>query len=498
MSKIPHLPYHGCNCCTVSRRCFMASSIAAFATVPFVSVAAEDDAKNEDLSEPIDLKSLRPAPKVRIKEVLIRRETPYWLGWPGTSYDLKGHRKEYEAAFQGMARGTGITLDMDPTPIEKQEDVAGWVAKAKAEKVDAILIHLQHIHCWRWLEPVKKAGIPTIIWAPIGTAFTGHVRTISRMPGIHVISSMETSAVEQAFRMIRAKRQFEETRLLVVRGKERKETVLERLGTKVRYIPRDNLHVLFNRMPLTDEVRQIAKTAAASAEKVVEPSEQDLLNAARAFLTAKRICRDEKSNAITSDCLGMVSSRVVPTPPCMAVSMFQDGGVTYGCEADVFGAMSLMLTSYLFDRPGFMNDPVPETVNNLLLATHCVCGTKLDGFGGPQERHVLRSHSESDIGVALQVLWKEGRPVTLARFQNPNELILDTGVVVGNQDTPPAGGCRTDVKIKMDRVEDARDVLGFHQVVFAGNHRRDVENFCQMWGIKVVHSPERAPREETA
>lgn len=497
MSKIPHLPFHGCNCCTVSRRCFVASSLAAFAATPFVSVAASEEARDENLDAPIDLKSLRPAPKVRIKEVIIRQEPPYWLGWPGTSYDLEGHRKEYEAAFRAMAKDTGVSLQMDPKPIEQEENVAAWVEQAKAEKVDAILIHLQHIHCWRWLDPVKKAGIPTIIWAPIGTAFTGHVRQISRMPGIHVISSLETGAIEQAFRMIRAKRQFEETRLLVVRGSERKETVLQGLGTKVRYIPRDSLHELFHRMPLTDEAREIAKTAAANAEKVVEPSEEDLQNAARAFLTAKRICRDEKSNAITSDCLGMVSSRVVPTPPCMAVSMFQDGGVTYGCEADVFGAMSLMFTSYLFDKPGFMNDPVPETVNNLLLAAHCVCGTKIDGFDGPQERHVLRSHSESELGVALQVLWKEGRPVTLVRFQNPKELILDTGVVVGNQDTPPAGGCRTDVKIQMDRVEDCRDVLGFHQVVFAGNHRRDVENFCQMWGIKVVNSPEKAPREDT-
>ena len=496
MAKIPYLPYHGCNCCTVSRRCFVASSIAAFAATPFVSVVAAEGAQEEDLGAPIDLKSLRPAPEVRIRAVLVRQPPPYWLGWPGTSYDLEGHRKEYEAAFQEMADGTGITLQMDPTPIEKQENMAGWIEKAKAEKVNAVLIHLQHIHCWRWLDPLKEAGVPAIIWAPIGTAFTGHVLRLARQPGIHVISSLDTSAIEQAFRMIRAKHQFEETRLLVVRGSERKETVLQRLGTKVRYIPRDNLHELFHRMPLTDEAREIAKTAAANAERVVEPNEEDLHNAARAFLTAKRICRDENANAITSDCLGMVSSRVVPTPPCMAVSMFQDGGVTYGCEADVFGAMSLMFSSYLFDKPGFMNDPVPETVHNLLLAAHCVCGTKLDGFGGPQERHVLRSHSESDLGVALQVLWKEGRPVTLVRFSNPNELILDTGVVVGNQDTPPAGGCRTDVKIKMDRVEDARDVLGFHQVVFAGDHRRDVENFCQMWGIKVINSPEKAPRED--
>jgi hypothetical protein len=189
----------------------------------------------------------------------------------------------------------------------------------------------------------------------------------------------------------------------------------------------------------------------------------------------------------------MVSAKLVPTPPCMGASLFQDAGVTYGCEADVFGAMSLMLTSYLFDRPGFMNDPVPETVKNVLVAAHCVSGARLNGFDKEREPYILRSHSESNIGVSPQVLWRVGQAVTLVKFQSPNELILDTGTVTGNVDTPPAGGCRTSVEIAMDKIEDARDVLGFHQVVFYGNHRRDVESFCQMYGIKVIHSPERAP-----
>jgi len=215
-------------------------------------------------------------------------------------------------------------------------------------------------------------------------------------------------------------------------------------------------------------------------------------------MTAKRLVRDESSNAITTDCLGMVSSKVVPTPPCMAATLFQDAGVTYGCEADLFASVSLLLVSYLFDKPGFMNDPVPETVKNLLIAAHCTCGTRLNGFDRPREPYILRSHSESDIGVSMQVLWREGQPVTLIDFQNPNELILDTGTVVGNVSTPPAGGCRTSFEIAMDDVEDARDVLGFHQAVFYGNHRRDVEAFCQMYGIRVVHSPEKAPEQRKA
>jgi hypothetical protein len=85
-----------------------------------------------------------------------------------------------------------------------------------------------------------------------------------------------------------------------------------------------------------------------------------------------------------------------------------------------------------------------------------------------------------------------GAPVSLIRFKDANELIVDTGTVVSNVDTPPAGGCRTSVEIKMDNIEDCRDVLGFHQVVTLGHHRRVVEAFCQLYGIKVIHSPERS------
>ena len=486
---------HGAKCagCCVSRRCFLGTSAAALAA-PLIGAAGAEKSDDGNLGEYIELADFRPKPTVRIMSAVIRHKPPYWLGWPGTAYDVEGHSEEYARTFAEAAQRVGATLEPAAAPLESDDAVNAYAAKLKAEKPDAVLITLQHLSTWHWVNIVAQAGIPIIVFAPVGTAFTQHVVEISRRKGVHVISSLDTSAVEQAIRMVRAKRQFEESRVLVLRGDKRSETVLERLGTKIRYAPRSLLHELFERMPETDEARELAKKMMKGAKDTVEPSKQDVLNAARSYMTAKRLIRDESSNAITTDCLGMVTTKEMPTPPCMAATIFQDAGVTYGCEADLFAAISLMFVSYLFDRPGFQNDPVPETVHNNLIAAHCTCGTRLKGFDQTSEPYVLRSHSESDIGVATQVLWREGQPVTLVRFNDPNQLILDTGTVVGNVQTPPAGGCRTSVEIAMDRVEDSRDVLGFHQAVFYGNHRRDVEAFCQMYGIKVVNSPEKAPR----
>jgi len=249
---------------------------------------------------------------------------------------------------------------------------------------------------------------------------------------------------------------------------------------------------------VSEEAQWVARQRFREARKIVEPTQDDGLNAARSYIAAKQLLKNEGCNALTTDCLGMVSQKKVPTPPCMGASIFQDYGVSYGCEAAVGPAVSLMLTSYLFDKPGFMNDPVPETAKNVLIASHCVSGTRIYGLDRQKEHapYILRSHSESNLGVSTQVLWPVGQPVTLVQFFKPDALYLDTGTVVGNVDTPPAGGCRTSVEIQMDDIEDCRDVQGFHQVVFYGNHRRDVEAFCQMYGIHVVHSPRT--HEETA
>ncbi len=485
-----HLPSTShCSCCSLSRRCFLAASVAA-AAAPVFAGERRGTTKSADY---IDIAGFRPQPKINLTVAIVRKTPPYWLGWPGTSYDVEGERARYLKACRDSAHAVGADVREIEAPVESAEAATALAAALSAEKPDAIVLVLQHLDVWPWAEIISKSGVPTIVFAPVGTAFTGHVLKFSRQPGVLVISSLETNAITQSMRMVRAKKQLAQTSLLVLAGDERKEETLETIGVRVKRVPRATLHELFAKMPEDDETFEVARTMRRGAEKIVEPTRQDTINAARSFQTAKRLLRDEGCNAITSDCLGMVTTKEVPTPPCMAASMFQDNGVTYGCEGDVLGAVSLCLSSYLFDKPGFMNDPVPETVKNVLIAAHCTAGTRLNGLAEEHEPYVLRSHSESGIGVAMQVLWREEQPVTLVRFSKANQLIVDTGTVVANVQTPPAGGCRTSFEIAMNNIEDCRDVAGFHQVVFYGDHKRDVEAFCQMYGIAHVHSPEHPP-----
>ena len=483
--------HHQCSGCLSRRHCLQILSTAA-AGLAFSGELFPALAKSR-LADPdfVDPTKLRPTPKVCLDAAILQQPRPYWLGWPGTTYNLDQRQKEYRAQLAGSCQRLGVELHEEEKPIENEAGMVEFLKAVQARKPDGVLVILQHMNAWGWVNRLaNEAGVPLIVFSPIGTSFTGHVAGISRQQGVYVVSSLEWSAVEDGLRMICAKRMFEETRVLWIQGNQRNETVMDRLGTKVRAIPRNTFNELFDKMPVNEEVKDVASTFRKHAKRVVEPNWQDSLNSARVYTTAKRLMSDEKANAISMDCLGMVSSKLVPTPPCGAWTILQDLGVTCGCEADLFGAASLMLTSYLLNRPGYMNDPVAETAKNLLIASHCVSGSRLSGFDQKPAPYILRNHSESALGVSVQVLWPVGAPVSLIRFQNANELILDTGKVVSNVDTPPAGGCRTSVEIRMDNVEDARDVLGFHQVVTLGDHRRVVEAFCQLYGVKVVHSPE--------
>ena len=484
---------HQCSGCLSRRRCLQVITTAAAGLAvsgELFPALARSRKPDPDFVDPA---RLRPRPKVRVDAAILQQPRPYWLGWPGTTYDLDKHQKEYRRQLADSCQRFAIELREEEKPIENEAGITGFLKAVRERKPDGLLVILQHMHCWGWVNRLaNEAGVPLIVFAPVGTAFTGHVAGVSRQRGVYVVSSLEWSAIEDGLRMIRAKRMFEETRLLWIRGDQRNETVMDRLGTKVRAIPRNTFNELFDQMPANEEVEDVASSFRKRAKRIVEPTWQDSLNSARVYTTAKRLLADERANALSMDCLGMVGAKLVPTPPCGAWTLLEDLGITCGCEADLFGAASLMLTSYLLDRVGYMNDPVPETAKNLLIAAHCVSGTRLSGFTQKPAPYILRSHSESALGVSVQVLWPVGKPVSLIRFKNTNELILDTGTVVSNVDTPPAGGCRTSVEIRMDNIEDCRDVLGFHQVVTLGDHRRMVEAFCQLYGINVIHSPEHA------
>ncbi len=84
----------------------------------------------------------------------------------------------------------------------------------------------------------------------------------------------------------------------------------------------------------------------------------------------------ENCQGISLNCLGLIGSRRIPCPPCMAWLQLNDEGSVGCCECDWNAAISLRLCRLLTGRPGFMQDPCPNTVNGTLMGAHCSSPTQ--------------------------------------------------------------------------------------------------------------------------
>jgi L-fucose isomerase-like protein len=432
----------------------------------------------------------RPPAKPLVRVVFVHPNVKaYWMGWPGAAYDIEARQRQYTEILTSAARKFSVQLDVQEKPLDDENAVNVCLEQLKNQPPDGLVVVSMSLNqSWPHINNIAKnrGDIPTIVFSPMGTSFTGDLQATRNIPGVYVAAAQDLDWLNFGIRMLRTISDMKNTRICIVAGDKTDDKKLNIIGTTLHYIPTKRFLEESEKVDESDEVRAIAEYYAKNAKKIVEPTKKDILAAAKNYFVCRRLMQAENCHGFSMDCLGPISSRLIQ-PPCLAFSRLRDEGGLGTCEADWNAAISTRLTDLLFDRPGFMQDPAPNTVKNTLMGAHCTCATKLDGFDKAPAPFILRTHSESNIGVAMQVLWREGQKVTIMKFQGPESIILGTGRVLRNIDTPPAGGCRTSLELELDDVADCRDTKGFHQLFIYGDLELPFKAYCQLAGIKVVH-----------
>jgi hypothetical protein len=464
----------------MSRRTFMAAgglSTLALQQAVFTEAAAMAPAQPN------------PAKKPVIRVAIVRPDVDrYWLGWPGAGYDIKARQADYTKVLQDAAAELDVQLEVHPKPLAKMEDANAWRDQVKSSPPDGVILVSQSLNqSWPLInEFVSTRGdTPTVVFSPMGTSFTGHLQKTRAAPRTFVAATYDYTWLATGLRMLWTVWKMRNSRLAIIRGKARDQR-LDTVGTTLHWLPESRWLEEYQKIGTTDEMRALAEYYRREAKKIVEPTGDDILNGARHYLVARKLMAEEQCDGISLNCLPLVGGRKVPCGPCLAWSRLNDEGSVGACEADWGAALALRLTSYLCQRPGFMQDPAPNTVDNTLMGAHCTSPTKLRGFDQPHEPFILRSHSEADNGCAVQVLWPLGERATVIEFQGTNKLCVGTGTVVRNIDTPPSGGCRTSVELAMDGAGDCRDTKGFHQPFIYGKLDHLFKAYCQLAGIEFM------------
>ncbi|NIP22310.1 MAG: hypothetical protein GWN67_00465 [Phycisphaerae bacterium] len=426
-----------------------------------------------------------------IKAAFVRRKEDYGMLWPGAVYDGKSTRRMYTKELKETAKALGVKLELRPEPIYSAAEADGWCAEAKATRPDGlvVMVHDRQRHSWPTARKAVETGIPTVIFSPLGTSFTTNTIHLADKPGCVIYSTDDFSQAAFGMKMLKAGAKMRNTRCVVLRGNKRYDTSMEDLGIALHYVPAKEFLDEYRSTPDTDEILAMADEYMRLARRRRGATRQDVINGIKSYIVAGNILKREECDAITMDCLGALG-RTKVSLPCIAWSRMNDDGIPAACEADLGAVAAHTIVQYLFDRPGFEQDPVADTLHDAVIGAHCSCPTRLNGFDKPPEPFdIVHHHGNRD--AVPRTLWRKGQRVTSLdvfggdeKQQRKTKLLFSVGTVMDNIDVPPAGGCVVSVRVKFDGGYPVLSFPGFHQIFFYGDYKQQLTDFCRLFDFE--------------
>lgn len=321
---------------------------------------------------------------------------------------------------------------------------------------------------------------------------------------VALISTSNRKDLELAIGLLRVPALMKQTRILAIDGPRgtkpacSAEEVKKKLGAELITIKNSQVLELARSIDRKLAEEEAERYWIKPAVGIIEPTREEIIESARYYLAVKRLMIEHRAQAVASAaCMGDPRG-------CLTFSKLNDLGFVGACEGDLDSTLTMLLFAYAFRVPGFISDPVIDESKNTVVHFHCTSFTQRPG--GPRMPFVIRSQTDSGGGVALQVQWQVGEPVTMAKLVNLDTMLVVPGKIIETGMNPLA--CRTQFT---QSVRDARhlylnwgagaivppDVPGdmakyvgampmLHRVVFYGDWVRPVKLLGNLMGFKVI------------
>ena len=144
------------------------------------------------------------------------------MRWPGQIYDGEAARKTYTEQVRATAKQLGIKLDLRSEPIYSGAQADAWLAEAQQTPPDGLLVMLldRQEHAWPTANKAVDTKIPTVVFAPLGAAFTTNTVTLSHKTGCLISCTNDFRQVEYGMKMLHAGTKMHATRMPGNRGQE--------------------------------------------------------------------------------------------------------------------------------------------------------------------------------------------------------------------------------------------------------------------------------------
>lgn len=408
-------------------------------------------------------------------------------GWPYVNFDYESKKKEIMAGLQAASSFAEFT-----TATSMSAEDSKRILEAGRD-ADGFLVFLLGIPSFGAGREIGLSGRPAIIVDHLygGTGEFLGVYGPARKQGLPVagVTSSRFSDVIQALRALDTVQRAKGTRILDVTKRDPSRLTADikaAYGADVIKVSGADLNALYDKASL-DDAKQWAQTWIKGAKKVVEPSRDEIIEGGRMYVAMKNLLDQQKSNAITVDCLDLFYAKQLRAYPCMGFFQLNNDCNIGACEADLTSTSTMVLMTNLTGQPGYISDPVLDTATNQIIYAHCVAPSKVWGPDKPANEYHIRSHSEDRKGAAVRSLMPLGVMTTSLEFlPGRREVIMHQAKAVANIDEDKA--CRTKLgATPRDAAKLAEDwQAGWHRVTYYGDHRMAVDALAGLLKFKVT------------
>lgn len=460
----------GCAACAAYASTLTVGKRKAFGSGKTFSTAAETGEK----------------PKIRLVFSHIPPDKPTW---PNIGYDYEGRKKELTTKLQKALPG----IDFFPVTAQSSKDAEKLLQNDK--DVDGYVVYIVGI--WTGVaQKIASSGRPVILiddlFAGSGEFLIEYARAMRAGYRVAGVSSSRFDDAVEAVRCFECIKRLQSSTILDVTDSQGywgdPEVIREVFGTEIRKINSPELNEAYRNADRTLGDRW-AKTWIQNAEKVMEPSAEEIRKSGAMYVALLDLLSRYKAQAITVDCLSLFYGGKLPAYPCLGFFQLNNDGRVGACEGDLPSTMMMLLMTNLVGRPGYISDPVIDTSKNEIIYAHCVASNKVFGPRGASNPYRIRNHSEDRKGAAVQSLMPSGEMTTSIEFNTDRkEMVLHQAKSVGNVEEDKA--CRTKLAAEVigdiDKLMTEWDRFGWHRVTVFGDHRKAVETVSALLGIKVI------------
>jgi len=432
-------------------------------------------------------------PPVKIHKVYVGRTGGIYLSRPTEEIN------RFEQYLAGVEAKLG---DIKFVGGELVPPVEASAVVAKLKEADGVLLFHLCGHGGdapeQAMDEIINVGLPTAVFSQ---PFSGHgwmyfPKWRKEGKKVLLLPSSDWSELDRVAGLMRVAPHLRRTKILVVNGPLgttaacSAEQVKAKLGVEMIPISIEETVAAHAAVDIKLAQQEAEEYWLSKARKIVEPTKDEIISSARYYLALKNLMMQKGAQAVTSSgCMGK------PAKGCLAFSKLNDLGMVGACEGDMDSTLTMLMFGYGFNVPGFITDPVFDTARNALIHFHCTSATKMDGPKSNRLPFNIRTQTDSDQGVALEVENRIGQDVTCAKFINLETMLISTGKIIDV--THNDLGCRTQFVTK---VADARSMFHnwgagvleggvmtlLHRAVFYGDHMQNIKNLGNLMGFKVV------------